>query len=607
MLKSLVDYYEHLLARSVEGIARPGWSTERIVALVDVAEDGSLVSIIPAEEKNGWTRQVPKRVVRSSGVKPNLLCDTSSYVFGVDAKGKPRRAIECFEAMRESNIAFLEPGDSKAARAVRAFFERWNPEDAEGSPALAACKDLVLAGGNLAFSFQGREVLSDGAVVEAVERAAIRSEADEAVTMRCLVTGERAPIARIHPKIKRLVGAQSAGASLVSFNDRSSESYGRNEDQGLNAPVSEYAAFAYAAALNYLLADPLHHIRIGDTTIVYWSLEDDEERSTLFRESVEPGFSVDGIFADDAKDAGKKDSTQVVQEADKSLDFIMTDVSKGWLPDDLRLGVPFFVMGLDPNAARVSVRFFMQDSLEAFLGNIAKHYERMKIVHGPLQRDYLSIYRMVREVENPNAKKGVMSSKLAGSLLRAILADAPYPAMLYQNALLRTRATQDNEERMTKKVSYARAAIIKACLIKNYGREDITVDVNTENESVPNLLGRLFSLYEATQGAAAYMEGRKLNSTIVNRYFNSACATPGVVFAEIGKLNMKHLDKLSQEGRGARYARQIGELYEKIGKKAGTIPARLTIEEQGDFILGYWCQRQAMFNTKTDDNADEEA
>lgn len=606
MLKSLVNYYEHLLARGVEGIARPGWSTEKIVALVDVAEDGSLVSIIPAEEKNGWTRQVPKRVVRSSGVKPNLLCDTSSYIFGADAKGKPQRAVECFEAMRESNIAFLESVDSGAARAVRAFFERWNPEDAEENPALAACKDLVLAGGNLAFSFQGREILSDGAIVEAVEKAAVQPDADDEVTMRCLVTGERAPIARIHPKIKKLAGAQSAGAALVSFNDRSSESYGHNEDQGLNAPVSEYAAFAYTAALNYLLADPLHHIRIGDTTIVYWSLEDDEVRSTLFRESIEPGFSLDAAFADDAKDE-EKSPAAVVQETDKALDFIMTDISKGRLPDDLKLGVPFFVMGLDPNAARVSVRFYMQDSLEAFLGNISKHYERMKIAHGPYQSDYLPIYRIAKEVENPNAKKGVVSSMLAGSLLRAILSDASYPAMLYQNALLRTRATQDNEERRTRKVSYARAAIIKACLIKNYGREDITVDVNTENQSVPNLLGRLFGLYEATQGAAAYMEGRKLNSTIVSRYFNSACATPGVAFPEIGKLNMKHLDKLGREGRGAAYARQIGELYEAIGRQTGTFPARLTVEEQGDFILGYWCQRQSMFNTKADDKADEEA
>lgn len=36
--------------------------------------------------------------------------------------------------------------------------------------------------------------------------------------MPCLVTGKDKPVAILHPKIKGVKGAQSSGASLVSFN-----------------------------------------------------------------------------------------------------------------------------------------------------------------------------------------------------------------------------------------------------------------------------------------------------------------------------------------------------------------------------------------------------
>lgn len=63
---------------------------------------------------------------------------------------------------------------------------------------------------------------------------------------RCLITGKEAGIARIHPAIKGVMGAQAAGAALVSFNAPAFCSYGH--EQGANAPVSEYAAFAYTTA-----------------------------------------------------------------------------------------------------------------------------------------------------------------------------------------------------------------------------------------------------------------------------------------------------------------------------------------------------------------------
>lgn len=126
------------------------------------------------------------------------------------------------------------------------------------------------------------------------------------------------------------------------------------------------------------------------------------------------------------------------------------------------------------------------------------------------------------------------------------------------------------------------------------------MDLNEENASVPYLLGRLFSVLEQTQTYAAAVDGRTLNSTIVNRYFNSACSTPGVAFPEIMKLGMKHLDKLGRTGKGAWHAEAVGKLTKAIHEQTPSYPARLTIEEQGDFIIGYWCQRQSSFEKRNE-------
>ena len=75
------------------------------------------------------------------------------------------------------------------------------------------------------------------------------------------MTGEVGPVEKIHPAIKNVAGAQATGAALVSFNAPAFCSYGK--EQNLNAPTGKYAAFAYTAALNHLLADREHVYRIG--------------------------------------------------------------------------------------------------------------------------------------------------------------------------------------------------------------------------------------------------------------------------------------------------------------------------------------------------------
>lgn len=576
ILQALVGFYEHLADEHPERIAQVGWCSRQVAFMLELSPEGELVNVIPAEEKRGWTMMVPEQVKRTVGVAANLLCDNATYLLGVDAKDKPERARQCFEAAKERHVSFLRGVDSPSAQAVLSFFETWDPEAALDHAVVIGAGEALLGGGNLVFRVAGKNVLDDPAV-RAAWNATCRQPSDNAAVMTCLVSGERAPVARLHPAIKGVMGAQAMGASLVGFNARAFESYGHDEEQGLNAPVSEYAAFAYATALNYLLADRKHHLRLGDTTVVYWADKHDEACVDMMTACLNPQTGGDA-------EGGEGDPDQLI-------DAVMKKISCGLPVGEADPDANFYVLGLAPNAARLSVRFFQRDRFGAMLDNLRRHYERLDIVRAPYEKKYLAPYRLLAETENPNAKQPAATSLLGGALLRSILGDLPYPEALFEQTILRVRATQDNDERRTRKVTRGRAAIVKAYLLKNRGRseEEVTVGLNQERADAPYVLGRLFSVLESIQEAA----NPGLNATIKNKYYDSASATPSAIFPIVINLSDKHLAKLSRDSKGlaVHYEKMRGELLDKID----AFPRKLSLEEQGDFILGYHHQNQKRY------------
>ena len=100
ILQALADYYEQLVVEHPELVARPGWCSRQVAFMLELSPEGKLVGIIPSDEKRGWTRTVPMQLKRASGIAANLLCDNATYLLGIDAKGKPERARQCFEAAK---------------------------------------------------------------------------------------------------------------------------------------------------------------------------------------------------------------------------------------------------------------------------------------------------------------------------------------------------------------------------------------------------------------------------------------------------------------------------------------------------------------------------
>ena len=568
ILQALTRYYEDLLSRGE--IAAPGWAPAKISFALCLNENGELTQIVPTMDEVSKGKKtvfqpqlitLPAAVKRTVSIAANFLWDNSAYLLGIDQKGKPERSRECFAAAAKLHHAVLDSVDSPNARAILAFFDTWKPEHAAEHPALIRQLDDVTAGGNLVFRVDGRKVEKDTAICEAWQR--YRDGGESGVKMQCLVTGKEDEIAAVHPSVKGVRDAQSSGAALVSFNAPAFCSYGR--EQNYNAPVGKYAAFAYTAALNHLLADSDHVQHIGDTTVVCWAEGADDAYPGFFS-AVIGGGTYGGLSDNDLRAALKR-------------------LANG-LPCD-GLGVdpnrPFYILGLAPNAARLSVRFFLRDSFGKLMENVNAHYARLEITGA--KYSILPLWALLNATVR-DFKKQVPSPVVSGATLRAVFSGTPYPVSLMEAVLLRIRAERD--------ITWGKAAIIKAYYLKNphedCPKEVLTVSLNEASTNPAYTLGRLFSVYEAVQQAA----NPGINATIKDKYFNSAAAMPASIFPVLNNLCQKHLRKLDARQR-VYYDKQIMKLKGVLNEN---YPARMTLAQQGSFDLGYYHQTQKRYTKK---------
>lgn len=568
ILQALTRYYEDLLSRGE--IAAPGWAPAKISLALYINENGELTQIVPTMDEVSKGKKtvfqpqlitLPAAVKRTVSIAANFLWDNSAYLLGIDQKGKPERSRECFAAAAKLHHAVLDSVDSPNARAILAFFDTWKPEHAAEHPALIRQLDDVTAGGNLVFRVDGRKVEKDTAICEAWQR--YRDGGESGVKMQCLVTGKDDEIAAVHPSVKGVRDAQSSGAALVSFNAPAFCSYGR--EQNYNAPVGKYAAFAYTAALNHLLADSDHVQHIGDTTVVCWA-EGAEDIYQSFGMAALFGGEVPGLSDNDLRAALKR-------------------LANGLPCDDLGVDPnrPFYILGLAPNAARLSVRFFLRDSFGKLMENVNAHYARLEIAGA--KYSILPLWALLNATVR-DFKKQVPSPVVSGATLRAVFSGTPYPVSLMEAVLLRIRAERD--------ITWGKAAIIKSYYLKNphedCPKEVLTVSLNEASTNPAYTLGRLFSVYEAVQQAA----NPGINATIKDKYFNSAAAMPASIFPVLNNLCQKHLRKLDARQR-VYYDKQIMKLKGVLNEN---YPARMTLAQQGSFDLGYYHQTQKRYTKK---------
>ena len=574
ILQALAEYYSALEKQGKT--ASPGWGPVKVSFALYLGEDGALERVVSvqAEQQRGkktvlvpQNMSLPAPIKRTVGVAANFLCDNSSYILGVDTKGDPERTAKCFAACKALHQKLLTGIDTTAAKSALAFFQNWQPDKAAEHPALAEHWDELISGCNLVFRCADGYAQDDPEIRRAWERH-YNSDDDGAPKMVCLITGELGPAVAVHPAIKGVAGAQSSGAALVSFNAPAFCSFGK--EQNLNAPTSKSAAFAYTTAQNHLLADRDHVFRIGDTTVIFWAQSGETAYQDLF-----------GSVYSDAYE--EEDLRHMVEELCKGHGVEFDDTM-------LEPSMKFYVLGLSPNSARLSVRFFLRNTFGEFLKHIEAHRARLKILRPNYAKyEVPSLKSLLDATVNQNSRDKQASPEMAGEMLRAILNDTPYPATLLNGVVLRMRAERA--------VTWPRAAILKAYYLKRPNKdipaeEVLTVSLNEASTSVPYNLGRLFSVLENIQQKA----NPSINATIKDKYFNSASATPAVVFPVLINLAQKHLKKLPDRQR-IYFEKSMQAVLDMLGED---FPTRLNLPQQGAFQLGYYHQTQVRYQNKED-------
>lgn len=575
ILEALSDYYRRKCddADPAQRLPVFGLEQKEIPFLLEITREGKLVQLIDTRSLDGkkkvaQTFRVPQGVKKTSGVAANLLWDNLEYVLGVDTKGKPERVVDQ-HAKFVARIKALPPNAQEDAgiQAVLAFLENLDLAQLQSQPAWAPALESNAV---MSFRLHGDLCLvcQRLAVVSAVLN--VPANTDDRMAM-CLVTGNHAPVQRLHTSIKGVWGAQSSGANIVSFNARAFESYGKTERQGENAPVSQAAAFAYTTALNHLLRkDSGQRIQVGDASTVFWADRDSEFESA-------PA----DIFGESLKD-DPDHSARAIQALFSALH---TGKHGG-----VNAGNRFYVLGLAPNVSRISIRFYYCLALDELGRCIQQYFKDLELVRGPRDPQYPSLFRLLAAVALQN-KADNIAPNLGGAIVDAVFAgpDVPYPSVWLNAALGRCRAEQN--------VNYLRAAGIKACLNRQIRRSSASSpNLLPEKEFLPMLdlsnsnpayrLGRLFSALEKIQEEAS----PGLNATIRDRYYGAASSTPVAVFTTLLRLKNAHLKKLSV-GRAMGFEKLLGEILNPVAD----FPKHMPLPDQGRFALGYYHQRQAFF------------
>lgn len=610
LISALCDYYE-ILKR--EGKLLPeAFSYQNVSYLVSITPEGEIDAVIDWRESKTIKRKgkdvqifrsreivLPKRRNLTSGIEAFVADHRPKYVLGADTDDSgfvySKRAAECHKAFVELNTRFFEDLSSPVCRAYLAFVKNWTPEDAADNPVFENIKNDPKA--SLAFCLSGRpDILlhEDPALLAKWEKEyQEKQNTDDAVKAQCGILGEIEPIALTHNKIYGL--GPKNGGSLVCVNNSSAESYGKK--QGLNANISVRAMEMYTQALSYLMRDPDHHERIGGTVYVWWAMSGDDGYADIFRNMMLLG--------------------EINREkADTALNRLAEGLRSGRVMVDgeefrrqLNPDVEFYVAGFVPGE-RITIRFVCHQNFGKFVENLLMH-----------QRDFMmrpdsrqvSLFRIMTELTPPGKRKSATDDRAAAilteKLFRSAITGTPYPEAVCASILYRIKTDRDEKDNDDKKGSRyikmndVRMGILKACINRKSRvkgeKEEITMSLDMTNTKPAYLCGRLFSILETTQRKASKT---KLNHTIKDTYFATACTRPATTFPLLLQLAQHHLKKM--DNGGSYQERKISKIMSMFDEE---IPATLSLKDQAVFMQGYYQQTQYDIEQAMQYNAEKAA
>lgn len=591
LISALNEYYEYLAKAGK--VLPEGYSAVNIKYLIGLSEDGDILELIDYRDKEIITNAkgkekinyIPRKVImpkrtEKSGIDGNIIEHRPLYIFGlnylenkltpIDDTGKASKSHKEFV---EQNMSFIEGMDSELINAYRKFIEKWDPEkEIENLKLLDIGKDYLNAGYAFCLAGHPENLLHDEPLIkEKWEYLLKHKEEDNTTKGQCAVSGENCNIARLHNKIKGVYGGQASGTVLVGFNNECDESYGNK--QGMNSCISEMVMEHYTEALNYLLSNKKHKAQIDDITVVFFAMSEDDFyedqiQSLLFGNREDMNSEYVNEMLKSIWEAGKKGT--VTEESLKS-------------GVNINENIDFYMFGLKPNASRLSLKFICRKKYADILNNIAMFQKEIRISE---EIRPVALWEIKGELISPKSTSEKVNPALMSKIMESILMGYNYPLEL-MSTLVRRVKTDDADE-LTLYRRKIRIGLIKAFLNRNT-KEALDMALDCNNKSQSYLCGRLFAVLEKIQKDAT---SSKLNRTIKDTYFASACSKPAIIFPTLLKLSQNHLNKVNSS---VYYNKLIGEI---IGGLNNDFPANLSLNEQGKFIIGYYHQMENLYMKK---------
>lgn len=584
ILQALNDYYLRKEAIDPGSLPPLGFQNTAISYIVVLYPDGRPHSIQPNFEAVAYyakggkekTRDVPRehktpmawdRPGQNSWETAFLLWDHPRYVLGIpkddsqkEKKLAPLRLGVFVERIKKAFSDETElPLDIKT---VINFYESNGLDILRNKEHWKECSEGY---GNISFKLIGSSnLVCELPIVQKIAKKELEESGIGA--MLCLVTGELRSISGLHMATPLRTSSQ-ATAKLVSYNEAAYRSYGKQK--GDNAPVSTIAAFQYCTALNDLLTRS--HIVAG-TEIVYWATKPETD--------VEVAFSfIVGLTAHSDTPDNKR-----IEAVKRLMQSPVTGILNISEDDD-----KFYVLGLSPSAARISVQIWHVAAIKHFSRYIVSWFQDMEIDFPVYEhRHFLPLNELLKSIALLGEAKNIPPN-IAGETLRAIVSGLPLPAALLNMAVIRCRAERQ--------VTPPRASLIKACLNRqarlNHQPENaLTMSLNPEDTRPAYRLGRLFAALERIQ----YDAMGELNSNVCDRYYASASASPAAIFGVLLKNMQNHLAKLRKSNPGAEvnHQKRLAEILSKLND----LPTQMPLPEQGLFAIGYYHQTQAFYASK---------
>ena len=590
ILQALAQYYDRLLNDQNVDISPLGFEQKAIDFLIVLTQEGEFDGLRDLREgsgkKKGRLTRVPKGVKRTAGVAANLLWDTSPYVLGrllkkdkkaklvYQGKGAAKKLIlskskaeirKMLNRLSQQHGAFLKKiednfsaTEDMGIQAVLRFLKQGDFTRVYAHPLWQEVEENA---GNLTFALSGSELICQRS--EVVKKISEQAQTNSGAEL-CAVTGKLDDVAELHTVIKGVWGAQTSGANIVSFNLDAFRSFGKK--QGRNAPIGRQTEFAYTTALNHLLASKRQRMQVADASTVFWAQDPTDFEETFISCFEQPAKGEEAVKYD-------------------RIRSLLSSVRSGVPAEEEQR--PFYVLGLAPNASRISIRFWYAGNLKEIKERVARFFEEIVMVRSNRDPEFLSLLQLLSSTAT-EGKIDNLPPNLGGEFARAVMLGGAYPRTLLAGAVRRCKAEQ--------RVTYARVSIIKACLVRNFSKKnqkEVSVALDKNYDNIGYVLGRLFAALERIQEKAQ----SGLNKTIRDTYFGAATSSPMVTFKRLDDLSVHHLAKIRNSGQPTAWLEKMKqEIFDLIPPSG--IPKVLRMEDQARFAVGYYHQRHDFFAPK---------